>query len=283
MSYSDCRIRSGDWWGETELDLPLIPGVDFIGSIESIDKRTASRFGFSIGDRVTALVKHGGNARYTKIGAEQLVKVPDDVNPLEAVCLAEAYLSAFQVIHSGQRQHTRYKKTALTGKSILILGVLTNVGRAVVELAKAAGATLVYAPCKDKHRDKVRSIGATPLGVKKEEYVALIHGKLDLIIDATAEIKGDIENYFNALNDKGEYILVGRTPAAVENALSTWWAEAAKNNFVCTSISKSRMMNQVHSYDVYEKWESNLDGCKVSGLSPIILQTLVRNLLSQIA
>jgi hypothetical protein len=68
--------------GETQLSLPLIPGVDFVGSIERIDKRTASRFGLGIGDRVTALVKHGGNARYTKIGAEQLVKVPDDVNPL---------------------------------------------------------------------------------------------------------------------------------------------------------------------------------------------------------
>ena len=206
-----------------------------------------------------ALVKYGGNARFTKIRADQLVKVPDDVEPSEAVCLAEAYLSAFQAVHYGQRQLTRYKKGALSGKSILVLGVLTNVGRAVVELANAAGATLVYAPCKAKHRDKVRALCATPLGLEKKEWMPLLHQKLDLIVDATAEIKGDVENYFSALSENGDYLLVGRTQEKLAKIMARW---AGSPKLVCGS-NKARMGNQLHSYDVYANWESNLESCKV--------------------
>lgn len=220
----------------------------------------------SNGDRVISLVKHGGNARYTKVCADQLVKVPRGVKPPEAVCLAEAYLSAFQAIHCGQRQITRYKDTSLSGKIILVLGVLTNVGRATVQLAIAAGATLVYAPCKSKHRQSVQDMGATPLCLAKDDFMSLLDGKVDLVIDATSDIKTDVDNYFSALNENGDYLLVGRTAETKEYILSRW-AGTPKHKLLCGS-NKYRLTYQVHSYDVYETWASNLECCKVS-LFPI--------------
>ena len=121
------------------MDLPLIPGVDFVGKVDMIGKQTASRTGLRNGDRVISLVKHGGNARYTKLRADQLVKVPDGVCPPQAACLAEAYLSAFQAIHCGQSLIPRYPSTALAGTLIRVLGLITHVREAAVELAVAAG------------------------------------------------------------------------------------------------------------------------------------------------
>jgi NADPH:quinone reductase-like Zn-dependent oxidoreductase len=260
VSYSDCRIRNGKWWGRTPLSLPLIPGVDFVGKIDGIDKRTSSRSGLRNGDMVMSLVRHGGNARYTQIGADKLVKVPDDLEAVDVVCLAESYLSAFQAVHSGQRLLTRYKKTSLSGKSILVIGALTNFGRAVVELANAAGATLIYAPCKLKHRDRVRAMGTSPLGLSKDEWMPLVNKKLDLVIDTTIELNGKEVNYFNALSEKGHYLFIGRTQNDVDR-IRTKWTGSAK--IVCSS-NRARMASQIHSCDVFENWESNIEICKVS-------------------
>jgi NADPH:quinone reductase-like Zn-dependent oxidoreductase len=260
VSYSDCRIRNGKWWGHTPLSLPLIPGIDFVGKIDGIDKRTSSRSGLRNGDTVMSLVRHGGNARYTQIGADQLVKVPDDLEAVDVVCLAEAYLSAFQAVHSGQRLLTRYKQNSLLGKSVLVLGALTNTGRAVVELANAAGATLIYAPCKAKHRERVRAMGTCPLGLSKVEWMPLLNKKLDLVIDTTIELSGKEENYFSALSEKGQYLFIGRTQNDVDKII-TKWAGSAK--LVCSS-NRTRMAAQIHSCDVFEKWESNIESCKVS-------------------
>lgn len=236
--------------------------MDLVGIVEGIDSRTQSRLELKKGDRVISLVKHGGNARYTSVSADQLVKVPLGVDPPEAVCLVEAYLSAFQAIHCGQKQVIRYTATSLSGKKLLVLGILTNVGRAAVQLAIAAGATLVYAPCKSKHRENILSDGATPLCGAKDDFMTLLNGEVDLIIDATADIRTDVEDYFSALNENGDYLLVGRTSATKEYILSRW-AGAPKHKLACDN-NKYRLTNQVHAYDVYETWEANLECSKVS-------------------
>jgi NADPH:quinone reductase-like Zn-dependent oxidoreductase len=206
-----------------------------------------------------SLVKHGGNARFTKIDAERLVKVPGNLEPCEVVCLAETYLSAFQALHCGQRMATRYMRNSLSGKSIFVLGALTNVGRAVIELAEAGGATLIYAPCKAKYKERVRSLGATPLSPYKDEWMPLLHKKLDLIIDATIDTSEELENCFSILGEKGDYIFIGRTQKEIDRVTAVW---VGSSNVVCSS-KKVRMMNRIHAYDVFETWETNLESGKV--------------------
>lgn len=258
ISYTDCRVRKGELW--TDLKLPIVPGVDVVGRIHKIDQKTSLRYGFRIGDRVLSLTRTGGNARYIKLDLNQLVKVPADVLSAQAVCLAESYLSGFQAVHCGQRAPARYKANSLSGKSILVLGAFTNVGRAAIELAEIAGATLIYAPCKQKQRRKIREMGATPLGVDQSEWVHLLQKKIDIIVDATIDTGRDINDYFGALHDDGDYILVGRSEETVEEIISR---QTRPSNVVCSNL-KSRMMNRIHSYCVFEKWEYCLESCKVS-------------------
>jgi len=259
ISYTDCRIRKGELWKES-LNLPITPGVDLVGKIYHIKMGTSFKSGLKKGDRVISLAKTGGNARYMKISTEQLVKIPLELRAEEAVCLAEAYLSAFQGIHYGETMTSRYKDTSLCGKSILVVGALTNAGQAVIELAKIAGVTLIYAPCKMKHKDRIFELGATPLERKKEEWMPLLEGKIDLIIDTTTDLESEIRNYFNALQDHGYYVLVGRSKEDVEASIISEILPP-NSNYSCSS-KKPDKMDQVFHYNVFEKWDLDIELCK---------------------
>ena len=87
------------------------PGVDMIGKIDKIDALSMLKYKLKPGNRVMSLIKWGGNSRYTRIATDQLVKVPSGVDPAQAVCLAEAYLAAFQALHY---THSHMNATAIT-------------------------------------------------------------------------------------------------------------------------------------------------------------------------
>lgn len=95
------------------IPLPNSPGVDVVGRLYRIDNESSKRHGLSKGDRVMSLTNFGGNARYLAVAPEHLVKVPESIDPAEAACLAETYLTAFQVLHLGQGSSSRYKNTSL--------------------------------------------------------------------------------------------------------------------------------------------------------------------------
>lgn len=125
-------------------------------------------------------------------------------------------------------------------------------------MAEIAGATLIYAPCKRKQKHLIREMGATPLGAEKSEWIHLLQKKIDVIVDATVDTGRDLNDYFGVLNDDGDYILIGRTEDDVEEIISN---QSRPTNLVCNNL-KSRMMNRVHSYCVFEKWEYCLESCK---------------------
>ena len=110
-----------------------------------------------------SLIKWGGNSRYARIATNQLVKVPEGVDPAQAVCLAEAYLAAFQSLHYTQGDKARYTNHSMIGRSILVIGALSNVGRADVQLAKSLGAMDVYAVGKEQHHPMLTTLGIIPL------------------------------------------------------------------------------------------------------------------------
>lgn len=237
--------------------LPIVPGVDLVGKVETIDTRIAKQYKLKKGDRVVSLIKWGGNSRYKRISPQQLVKVQGVVDPAEVACLAEAYLAAFQVVHHGQRTGLRYKQHSLAGKSIIVLGALTSMGRAVVELANAAGAAIVYATGKEKKTDSIQRLGAQPLS-RKMDWLPELAGKIDLIIDASSSLVCESNDYLKALKDDGAFIFMGATRKEVDIIISSW---SKPIRLVCTS-QRHKMENMIHSYDVYASWENNTEGCK---------------------
>lgn len=223
-------------------------------------KTFSTRLGLSVGDRVISLTKSGGNSRYVLAPDDRLVKVPENVDPAEAAALAETYLAAFQVLHIGQNGSPRYTKASLQGKAILIIGVLSNVGRATIELAKAGGATALYGTCKQKHFKTLQDLGVVPLVQEASKWTGLLKGRVDLILVVGDRVKEDVTSkHLEVLRAGGRIVFIGRRS---ENDLALSSVdELESNKFVCAR-NKGKS-NIVMCYDVYHQWERFTDRSKV--------------------
>jgi len=259
ISNTDCQTRRNGWLQEGQLTLPYTPGVDLVGKVHTIDTRIAKQYKLKKGDRVISLIKYGGNSRFMRMGPEQLLRVPESIDPAEAVCLAETYLLAFQAIHHGQRTGLRYRKDSLAGRSIVVIGALSNVGRAVVELANEANATIVYGTGKAKQNEALCRIGAIPLSRKMEEWIPHQVDTIDMIVDASAGFSGESKSHVKALNNhKWEYIFMGTATKEIKDMIS----ELSPTSKLMCSTKSSTIATRVHIYDVYANWENDTESCK---------------------
>lgn len=255
MSYSDCIIRQGKWWGSDKMTPPITPGVDFVGKICSVGDEAASMYGYRSGDSVASLVRCGGNARYAVIDAAKLVDVPSEVEPTQAACMLETYLAAFQSLHLGEDDDTRYEKTSMLGKSVLIIGGIAMVGQAMIELAFLAGASTIYVTAREKHHDFLRSLGTIPLSMDVEEWLPSVEGRMDLVVDAYCT--NHFSETVDALNSSGKMVCIRTKSSMLENDPGLLWeAEAFLTKMGMSSLS------QTFAYDVYESWDENIDLCK---------------------
>lgn len=207
-----------------------------------------------------SLVRWGGNARHFRIKASQLVRVPRGVDPAEATCLAEAYLSAFQALQYSQSSWARYSWQSLIGKSVLVIGGMTNVGRAVIELAVALGATNVYATGKPRHFSDIEKLGATPIDRKPNLWPSEMKGVMDLVIDATGDVSGEHANvsHFNALHDQGILVFIGLRD--MTDVVAREWDVTST---LLEVDNTDDLVNRTHSLEVFDNWEFDLDQSKV--------------------
>ena len=251
---TDCFIRQGQWWRKDDLPLPNTPGVDFVGKLYRIDEKTSKRLGLSVGDRVMSLVKWGGNARFLSVDPTSLVKVPGTIDPASAVCLAETYLAAFQILHQGQRGKLRYRLDSLKNKSILIVGnAVTNIGRAICDIAFDAGAIRIYALAEQNHDQELMAIGVSPLLGDTKSWQPSLVGDVDCIICLEENLD---PAFYPLLKPNGQAVLV-RFKDFVEETLSS--------NNVSFSDSKSwwkkQLQVEIVAYNLFEEWENNSDLC----------------------
>ena len=231
VSYTDCVIRKGVWWGAKEMSMPATPGVDFVGKVCLMGSGVGEKHNLKTDDCVAALICSGGNSRYLKVNANQLVKVPKELAPNTAACIVETYLAAFQSLHLGQLESTRYAKNSLLGKNILVVGGMAMVGQAMIELAFLAGALSVYVSCRPKHNDFVRSLGAIPLPLNIDDWLPIIEGSLDLVVDVNCSDQSNLTS--RALNSGGRLVRIQPKSRTIEHE------------------------SLLSTYDVYESWDHN--------------------------
>jgi len=256
VSFSDCLIRQGMWWGTGSVSLPATPGVDVVGRVCNITEHAAQKYGIEPDDYVAALIRCGGNSRYVKASGASLVKVPASVDPTAAACMVETYLSAFQSLHVGEMSNSRYSSDCFAGKNILIVGGISMVGQAMIELAKLAGASNIYATARPKHHMFLRSIGAIPLPIGIVEWLPLFTGKMDIVVDVYC-----IDHYddtANSLIQDGKLVCIRSKPLVEEQDL-VWHVGARIDGAAGFFGGKNKM---ICTYDIFESWEGNLSLCK---------------------
>ncbi|WP_312527024.1 zinc-binding dehydrogenase [Comamonas sp.] len=168
LNYHDVFTRRG--MPGIRLDFPIIIGLDVAGEIAEVGANVSD---WKVGDRVLVdpidrvnggLVGetiHGGLAELCRVGAHQLIKLPEDVSFAEAAALPVAYGTALRMMETiGQVK---------AGEKVLILGASGGVGVCAVQLAKLAGATVIAAAGSKEKADRLRELGADDVILYTEE------------------------------------------------------------------------------------------------------------------
>ena len=157
----DIAVRIGNRPFLTKI--PFVPGYSILGIVETIGEGVTK---VAVGDRVVALTNFGGYAEYIFLGEEQLVHVPKNLDPAEAVVLILNYLVAYQVLHrvAGVKP----------GDKVLFVGASGGVGTAFLQLGKLANLTMYGIASRGKH-SALTEYGATPIDYHTQDFVQVIH------------------------------------------------------------------------------------------------------------
>lgn len=182
---------------------PLL-GLEVSGRIEEIGAAATGR-GLKVGDRVMALLSGGGYAEKVAVRYDQLMKLPDNLDLVQAGGVAEVFLTAYlELIWLGKLEK---------GHRLLIHAGASGVGTAAIQIAKRYGAEVFVTASSEKKLKFCEALGADHLiNYKSEDFVKVIHEKssgsgVNCILDLVGAVH--FQNNLKALAVEGKLLLVG--------------------------------------------------------------------------
>ena len=147
VNYADTIMVRGNY--QTKPALPFSPGIEAVGEVLACGDAVT---GFAPGDRVMALVWHGGFAEQVLAQPSETFKLPDGMDMDSAAALLGAYVSSHVAL--------RWQGRLAAGETLLVLGAGGGVGLAAVEIGKALGAEVMAAASTDERLALARAHGA---------------------------------------------------------------------------------------------------------------------------
>jgi NADPH2:quinone reductase len=155
--------------------VPYTPGWDLVGVVDALGDGSV---GLEPGHLVAAMPISGSYAQYVCLKSEELVRVPEGLDPAEAVCLVLNYVTAYQMLH--------HSAAVGSGQSVLIHGASGGVGTALLQLGRLAGLTM-YGTCSSRGAETVLDLGGTPVDYRRndlnEEILRLSGGGVNAVFD----------------------------------------------------------------------------------------------------
>lgn len=150
---------------------PQWMGLEVAGIITEVG---ASVTGWSIGDRVCALLGGGGYAEYVAVKYDMLMPVPKGLSLTEASALPEAYATSYlNLFIEGHLEK---------GQTAFIPAGASGLASVAIPMAKAFGARVITSVLSDEIAEKIKPLGA------------------DVIINSTAE---SVEEVLRAEEEAG--------------------------------------------------------------------------------
>lgn len=178
-----------------------LPGLEVAGEIVEGD---AAAGGFSVGDRVCALVAGGGYAAYCVAPAVQCLPIPKGLSDIEAAGLPETYFTVWSNVYDRGRLGE--------GETLLVHGGASGIGTTAIQLAHALGHKVYTTVGSDERVQAVQALGADAgINYKTQDFVAeiktLTDGRgVDVILDMVA---GDyIDRNIKVLADDGRIVII---------------------------------------------------------------------------
>ena len=155
--------------------IPFVPGYEIIGEVDQTGTGVSN---FQPGDRVAALTVYGGYSEYIYLEQQHLVKVPEGLDPAEAVSLILNYITAYQAMH----------RTAgvKAGDRVLITGASGGVGSALLDLGRLAGLKMYGLASSAKH-EMLQKQGGLAIDYRQKDWMtevkSLEPAGLDFVFD----------------------------------------------------------------------------------------------------
>ena len=142
-----------------------IPGLEIAGTVAAIGLGVHH---WKVGDEVCALVTGGGYASHCVAPAPQCLPVPKGFSMVEAAALPETFFTVW---------HNVFERGKLrAGESILIHGGSSGIGTVAIQLARAFGASAIFATAGSREKcHACEQLGATrAIDYKHEDFVKVI-------------------------------------------------------------------------------------------------------------
>ncbi len=128
---------------------PFAPGGEIAGVVEAVGEGVS---GWAVGDRLIAMLGHGGLAEKVLVPAAMAIPLPAERSFEEGSALILTYATSIHAL----LDRGKLKK----GETLLVLGAAGGVGLAAVELGRAYGARGVAGVSSEEKAEAVRAVGA---------------------------------------------------------------------------------------------------------------------------
>ena len=161
-----------------------LPGLEVAGVIEGGDAAAMREAGLKVGDRVCALVAGGGYAEFCTAPVGQCLPVPAGFSDVEAASLPETFFTVWSNVFDRARLQP--------GETLLIQGGTSGIGVTAIQLAKAAGATVIATAGSDAKCEACLKLGADhAINYRSADFVdevkRITDGRgVDVILDMVA-------------------------------------------------------------------------------------------------
>lgn len=192
-----------------------LPGLEVAGVIDSGDTVAMADAGLHIGQRVVALVSGGGYAQYCAAPAGQCLPAPDGWSDVEAASLPETVFTVWSNVF--ERGHLQ------AGETLLIQGGSSGIGVTAIQLAKAAGATVIVTAGSDAKCAACLALGVDhAINYRQQDFAAEVlrltdNRGVDVVLDMVA---GDyVEKEVGVLAEDGRLIIIA-VQGGVQSAIN---------------------------------------------------------------
>src|SRR6266508_1121408 len=200
INYADAIMVAGKY--QTKPPLPFSPGLEAAGIVAACGDRVTR---FTPGDRVMAILAHGGLAELAAAPEAETFAIPDGMSFDEAGAFPVAYISSHVAL--------RWQGRLGPGETLLVLGAAGGVGLTAVEIGKAMGARVIAAASTAEKLAVTRERGADDVvnyATEKltDRVMALTDGKgADVCFDP---VGGDLfDSALSSLGWGGRILLIG--------------------------------------------------------------------------
>jgi NADPH:quinone reductase len=205
VNYPDLLVISGQY--QVKPPLPLSPGKAAAGIVSQVGDCVV---GLSVGDRVSTLVEYGAFAEKLRAPAQNVFRLPPNLEFGKAAALGLAY----QTAHFALAERARMQP----GENVLVLGAAGGVGAACVQIAKLLGAKHVIAAVRgNSNAEFVRLCGSDTIidlscielkdGLRERVRAATGGNGADIVLDPVGGAAAAAA--LRAMSWRGRYVIIG--------------------------------------------------------------------------